>query len=142
MMRTVDLSNAVQTLKNGDFTCVLCKKDIILTSAERGVKPLLTWIENGTDTRGFSAADRVVGKGAALLYAHMGVTTLYASVISEPAIAVCQQYGITVSYDQAVPAIRNRSNTGFCPIETAVTNIHHTSKALAVIKNTLHELNQ
>lgn len=142
MMQAVDLSHAVQTLQNGDFTCVLCKGDIILTSTDRGVKPLLAWIESGTDTRGFSAADRVVGKGAALLYACMGVTTVYASVISESALDVCRQYGIAVSYDQLVPAIRNRSNTGFCPIETAVLHISDASEALNIIQTTFRALNQ
>lgn len=45
----------------------MCKGSTIYISTERGVKPLIDRIDDGTDLQGFSAADKVVGKAAAFL---------------------------------------------------------------------------
>ena len=39
-----------------------------------------------------------------------------------------------------VEAIRNRDNTGFCPIESALKGIKDKKEALPVIKETLENL--
>lgn len=127
-------------LNGGDYTYVLCRGDIVYTGTERGVKPLVDWLNKKVDLRGFSAADKVVGKAAAFLYVLSGVTDLYAGVMSEPANDILIQNGIDCVFDKAVKAILNRSNTGFCPMETAVRDIDDPNEALIVIKNTLVQL--
>jgi len=47
---------------------------------------------------------------------------------------------VFVSFSTLVPAIRNRDNTGFCPIETAVLDCDCPQQALIKIKNRLKEL--
>lgn len=74
-MRT-DLKKAAEMLKNGAYTCVLCKDEEIITCAERDVKPLLDLYDSGNDLKGFSAADKVVGKAAAFLYVLLGVKAI------------------------------------------------------------------
>ena len=69
-------------LAEGGYTCVICGGDKVYTSHERGVKPLLELLEQGAELKGFSAADRVVGKAAAFLYVLLGVSAVYAGVIS------------------------------------------------------------
>lgn len=133
-----DTIRARETLLIGQFTCVLCKNNQILTDERRGVKPLLELLEQ--DLSGFCAADKVVGKAAALLYRLMGVSEVYAQVISEPAIVVLESGGIGVYYDQKVPAIRNRTGTGFCPMESAVWNVDDPKIAPALLRNTLAQL--
>ncbi len=81
----------------------------------------MDWLAEGADLQGFSAADKVVGKATAFLYVLLGVKEVYASVMSEGAVQVFQKYGITMEAGEVVSAIRNRSNTGFCPMETAVS---------------------
>ncbi len=134
------MNRAIETLKNGHFTCVLRKDDNILTSTERGVKPLLNWIDSGVDLHGFVAADRVIGKGAAFLYVLMGVSAVHGQVISQSAIEVLSRYHIDVTYDISVPAIQNRDKTGFCPIETAVLSVDTPEQALPLIRTTLARL--
>ena len=63
-----NLQKARNILESGNFTCVVCKGDAVCTTTQRGVAPLLNWLDAGTDLTGFSAADRVVGRGAAFLY--------------------------------------------------------------------------
>ena len=133
-----DLTRARQLLSDGGYTCVLCHGDTIITDTRRGIRPLLKLYRSGRDLRNFSAADKVVGKAAAFLYQLLGVNALYAGVISDPALAVLQ--GLPVDFGEKVPAIQNRTQTGFCPMETAVWDIDGPEKALPAIERTLAQL--
>ena len=44
-----DLQSAKTRLMKGDCTCVLCKKQDSCISIERGVKPLVKWLQSGND---------------------------------------------------------------------------------------------
>jgi len=135
-----DLKKAVTTLWGGGFTCVLCREDTVITDKRRGVRPLLELLDGELDLKGFSAADKVVGKAAAFLYLLLGVSRVYAGVISQPARDVLTGNGITVSWDTLVPAIQNRDQTGFCPMETAVLGIQDPLAAKSAILQTLASL--
>ena len=135
------LDKAKMLLAKTGSTCVLCGNDVILTDNRRGVRPLLDLLEGTTSVAGFSAADKVVGKAAAYLYCLLGIRALYAGVISIPALEVLQSRNIPVEYDTLVPGIRNRTNDGPCPMESAVLHIDTPEDALIAIQNTLAKLN-
>ena len=80
-----DLNKAKALLAAGGYTCVLCRGDEIHTATARGVKPLVDWLDSGLDLRGFSAADKVVGRATAFLYVLLGVREVHALVMSAPA---------------------------------------------------------
>ena len=69
-----NMTKARNLLDSGDYTCVVCNGNAIYTTTQRGVAPLLNWLDSGTDLTNFSAADRVVGRGAAFLYCLKGVS--------------------------------------------------------------------
>lgn len=134
---------AKNLLLAGNDTCVLCKGDSsVITSADRGVKPLLAFLDSNTDFKGFSAADRVVGKAAAFLYVLLGVSEVYAPVMSEPAVRVLEENGILAYKDIQPQTIRNRADTGPCPMESAVWEIDDPREALCVIRKRLTELRE
>lgn len=135
-----DLERARKLLKQDGHTCVICKDDALYISCEHGVKPLLDWLNEGIAMQGFSAADQVVGRGAAFLYSLLGVREVYAVVISEEARTVLERSGIAVSWGSCVPRILNRAGTGFCPIETAVLGIDDAKEALDAIRARLKAL--
>ena len=137
---TNHMKKARMLLESGDYTCVVCKGDAVFTTQLRGVAPLLNWLDNGTDLVGFSAADRVVGRGAAFLYCLLGVQEVYARVMSHPAAQVLQAYGIGANADMFVDGIINRTGTGPCPFEAAVMAITEADKALTAIQNTRKQL--
>lgn len=58
----------------------------------------------------------------------------YAHVISRPAYDILHEYDIPVSYKTMTELIRNRDNTGFCPIESAVMNLDNPYQALTAIR--------
>lgn len=134
-----NLSEAKKILAKG-HTCVLVSDEDIITTNERGVLPLVKWIDEGKTFDSYSAADKVVGKAAALLYVTLGVKILWAGVISKPAAEVFERYGIEYWYDTLTDAIINRKGDGFCPMETAVRDIDSPEEALVVIKNKLNNL--
>lgn len=127
-------------LTENGYTCVLSDGKEVVYSFERGVKPLIGFIESGKNFKGFCAADKVVGKAAALLYAHMGVAALYASVISDGALTVCGQYGIAVEYGVKTEKIINRRGDGICPMEQTVAEISDPKTAFVAIKEKLKSL--
>lgn len=128
-----NLQKARSLLESGNYTCVVCKEDSVYTTTQRGVAPLLNWLEDRVDLRDFSAADRVVGRGAAFLYCLLGVKEVHARVMSNPAVEVLRAYGISASADTYVDGIINRAGTGPCPFEAAVMDIRDKETALTAI---------
>ena len=136
----IDAEKAKAILEQNGYTCVLCCGEAVSHSIYRGVRPLVDFLDSGADYAGFSAADKVVGKATAFLYVLLGVREVYAGVLSDAAAAVFEVYGIPYFCGQRVPAIRNRSNTGFCPMEQATRDIQDPAQALAAVRNTLKKL--
>lgn len=143
MKMNTDLKKAIETIKSDDsLTCVLCKDAEIFTSRERGVAPLLGLIEKGRLSPGFSAADKVVGKAAAFLYAILKVENVYAFVISEGAKKVLTDYGIHFECKESAEYIINRKGDGMCPIEASVMDSSNAEQALAAIRQKLARLSK
>ncbi len=135
-----DLEKAKKLLKNGGFTCVMCKGETLYTSEKRGVVPVLEKLEQGIDISGFSVADKVVGKAAAMLFHLAGISCLHTEVISIPAKEFLEKSSIEFSYDILTDKIINRSGDGLCPMETAVMDIDSAEEGFSAIKNKLDEL--
>ena len=136
---------AKELLESGGWTCVLCGEDgEILTSEERGVKPLLGWLkeaeETGKSFQKFSAADKVAGKAAASLYAGLGVEEVYAKVMSTSACRTLERYGIPYAFDVETEGILNREKSGSCPMEAAVKNAVSWEEARAYILDAIRKM--
>ncbi len=128
-----DLEKAKQLLKAENYTCVFCKDDTVYSSVERGVKPLVEMYQSKKLAKGFSAADKVVGKGAAFLYLLLEIKSLYAAVISRSALELLNKNGISVEYDTKVQNITNRKGDGICPFEEAVLTVDDKTAAYEII---------
>lgn len=128
-----DTRKAKELLEKNHYTCVLCQSDMVYTAVERGVKPLLDWLEDETELQGFCAADKVVGKAAAFLYILLGIKEVYAPVMSSGAIEILSRYGVHPEYDLAAEHIINRAGTGICPMEQAVLDVSEPEQAREAI---------
>ena len=102
--------------------------------------PLMKWIDAGKHFKGYAAADRIVGSAAAYLYILLDVQEVYAQVMSQGAIEILSQHGITAIHDVTTATIRNRANTGSCPMELAVQSCRTPEEAYDAIRRKLHEL--
>lgn len=132
--------DAKEILTSGGYTCVLTDGQAVYTSTDRGVKPLVQFLEKGQISAGFSAADKVVGRATAYLYVLLKVKEVYSQVISQPAVDVLLENGVAVSYDKLVPNIINRKGDGICPFEAAVQNCSTPQEALPIIHNKMDQM--
>ncbi len=135
-----NIDKAKKILESGNYTCVICKGDNVYTSVERGVAPVLSLIEHKTDISGFSVADKVIGKAAAMLFSLAGVKEIFTDVISIPAKEYLEKQGITVSYNKLTEKIINRTGDGLCPMESLVMNINDEIEAFHAISEKLKML--
>ena len=138
----MDLEQARRILESGEYTCVLCRGSQVYTATARGVKPLVDWLDRGLDLKGFSAADKVVGRATAFLYVLLGVRAVHARVMSEPAMEVLNTNAISASCDRLVSGIINRRGDGPCPFEEAVLSIHDPQEALKAIRAKQQQMRQ
>lgn len=136
-----DLNQAKEILSAREYTCVMCRGDEVYTSTQRGVKPLVVWLESGKDLKGFCAADRVVGKATAFLYVLHGVKAVYAHVISRSALQVLTEHHIETEYRTRVDHIINRQGNGICPFEAAVLDVVAPDAAYKTIRKKMKEMN-
>lgn len=135
-----DWENAIRLLQEDAYTCVLCRGQTVYTSKKRGVAPLVEWITSGVDLQGFSAADKVVGKAASLLFVLAGVKQVFAPVMTEAALAVFADSGIEANSQTITKQIINRAGTGPCPMEQTVQTIDDPEEALEAIQQTMERL--
>ncbi len=135
----LDLARAL-LIANKDATLVAVRGDDIIVCRERGVKPLLKMIADGRSLRGFSVADKVVGKAPALLYAVLGPEAVFSPVMSWTGRAVLLAAGIFISHDVLVPHISNRAKSGQCPMDESVTNVWEPYEAVSVLEERARQM--
>ena len=130
----MDLKRARALLNEGGYTCVLCRGEVFHTATHRGVRPLMDWLDSSLNLKGFSAADKVVGRATAFLYVLLGVRAVHALVMSTPAKEVLVANGICALCEREVSGIINRRGDGPCPFEEAVMGITDPAQALKAIR--------
>ena len=133
-----DLQTAEKNLEG--HTICLCKDGKCLFSDKRGIAPMMEFIEEGTDLSGYSVADLVVGKAAAMLFVKCKIKSVYAKTLSESAKRILSLYGIDCEYETLTQKIINRTGTDICPMEKAVSGTDDVEEAYSVLKNQLNIL--
>ncbi len=134
-----DLENCKSVLHAEGCTCVARQDGQLYTATERGIRPLMQWLESGI-LHGAVLADKVIGKAAAFLLEKGGVTAIYADVISVPAAEVLERADIPYSFRTKVPYIQNRTGNGRCPMESAVLSVKDADEAYLKLQETLRNL--
>lgn len=129
-----DLERAKAALKADKCTCILTLGAVMFKSKEKGVQPLLDWMNSGNNYMGYMVADKVVGRAAAFIDIAMGIRAVYAEVISESAKELLERNHIEVDADTVVPDILNSDKSDRCPLEKAVDGIENAADALMPIE--------
>lgn len=134
------MNELVRLLHEGDYSCVIRKEGIRMFT-QRGVADLYDLLECEPDVlHGAQIADKVIGKAAAALMALGGVSEIYTDVISEPALALLRQAGRKVDYAKLVPRIQNRTQTGWCPLETICYEEENLETLYAIIRRFVEQM--
>lgn len=127
------MESIIDILHKGGYSCVMKNREEIRTCTQRGVADL--YQADSAFMKGAAIADKVIGKGAAALMVLGGVKTVYADIISTPALALLCEAGIETSFAQEVPHIINRDKTGWCPLEAACMELSMIEEMYPVIQN-------
>jgi len=136
-----NLERAIKILEEEkELTLVLVLNEDIYKSTEKGIKPLLNLLNSGKKYLDYSAADKIVGKAAAMLYKLLGVKEIYGEVMSISAIKFLEQNNLNFKYKINTKEIINRKGTGICPMEQTVLNIENPIEAKKALDNKLKEL--
>lgn len=126
----------------GAARCVVYNETGLHISEERGIRPMILWLEEDPEfLRGASVADKIVGRAAAMIMVHAGVKEVYASVISNGAVEVLRDAGIECSYSMTAIAISNRRGDGICPMERTVAPIHDPECAYRTLREKVLSMN-
>lgn len=117
-----DAEKALDALKDG-HTIALCRGDDIITSDERGIAPIVKLIGEGKDLRGYSVADKIVGRAAAMLFVKAGIVSVFALTLSRGAKTLLEKHEIPTEYEALTERIINRRGDDICPMEKAVLDV-------------------
>ena len=131
---------ALAVLRNTDASFVYVTEEAVLTSEYKGIRRLLTLVNEQTVLADGFVADRIVGKAAALLMVLQGAKNVYAETIDQPALAVFRTHGVNVMFRKAIPIIINRAGDGICPMENAVLAVDDPREAFTVLSETVKKL--
>ena len=135
-----EITYAKEMLSRGGYTLVVCSGGRVFVSEDKGIKPLLGLVKSQDDWSGAYAADKIVGKAAAMLYTLLGVKAVFAEVLSEKAKEIFEKIGIEFEYNTLTENIINRQGTGLCPMEEAVKDTDNAEEALAAIETKIAEM--
>ena len=117
-MEKQDSRNFISEIEKGESSCIILKGNDILRFSLPGVAALLTILKDKPEIlKDAVVFDKIVGKGAAALMIKGGVKEIYADIISKAASILLSENHIEFSFRKLVPVIRNKENTGICPIE-------------------------
>lgn len=104
----------------------------------KGVADLFTLLtENPSFLKGGMIADRVIGRGAALLLLKGGISEVFAYVMSQSAYDLLCSAGVKTSCATLQPHIINRTGDGICPVEQLTQSTDSPDEAYILIKQFL-----
>ena len=135
-----DLQTAKANLSG--HTLVLCKNGNLISSKLKGIVPIMNLIAENANLNGYSAADLIVGKAVAMLFARCGIKAVYAQTLSKPGKAVLEKYDLQYEYGTLTESIKNRVGTDVCPMEKTVMTTEDLSEAFQLLKAKVEELRQ
>lgn len=139
-----DIDIAKRLLIEENLALVVVKNsEVIFKSIDKGIKPMyILATEMQEKAEGASLADRVIGRGAALLCGYIGINEVYTELISEGGIDTLNKYNISFTMAKLCPYIKNRDKTGYCPIEKISMDLEDPILLLQKIKDFLASISR
>lgn len=137
----LNLDQAINILENEDISFVVIKNNEIIKDKAIGIKPIFQRIKQDKNFfKNAIIADKIIGKAAALLLVSSGIREVYGQTMSKTAIEVLENHKTYYRYGKKVDFIHNRDNTGLCPMEETVKEIHNPENAFIPLGKTIDAL--
>lgn len=133
-----DIEIAKREIK--DHSICFCFNGEFITDDGKGISPMIKLISCGKNLKGFSVADLIVGKAAAMLFVKAGIVCVHGKVMSKSAIIYLEKHNVKYSYDDITDMIINRQGTDICPMEKAVSLIDDYEEGYFILQKKFSEL--
>lgn len=119
-----DIELAKRILIEEKYALVAVKNgEVIFKSMEKGIKPMYVLATEKKDViKDASIADKVIGRGAALLCIYLDISHVYGSLISKAGLEALEKNHILYDFGSSCDYIKNRDGTDYCPIEKLSIN--------------------
>jgi hypothetical protein len=131
------------TMRSGDATlCAAGDGALVYQLTGRGISVLLLAVEEErvVGHGPLDWGDKLVGRAAALVFTLVRPRSVFALTMSTGAQDVLRTAGIPFTCDAVIFDVLNRTGTGPCPMEAAVSGIDEPLAALETLKQVTHTL--
>ena len=125
------------TIRSGDATlCAVADGALLYQMTGRGIGALVVAVEKerAASHGAVDWGDKLVGRAAALLFTLVHPRSVFALTMSTGAQDVLRTTGIPFTCDAVILDVLNRTGTGPCPMEAAVSGIKEPLAALETLK--------
>ena len=120
-----------------DVTCVFVNDNRQFISTDTSLKSMLNFIKDEIDLKGYSVADKIVGKAVSMLFVYTGIKEVYGEVMSKTAFEYLKANGIVPLYKTLVENKTNKKGDAIDPLEEAIVGIEDCKKGYNIIKENL-----
>ncbi len=126
----------LEMLNEQGLSLLVYNNDSLTTHTNRGIEDLLTLVASQPERlKGAIVADKIIGKAAASLMTYCGVVEVHTNVLCTPARKIFEKAGIKIFATKEVPMIRNRENSGMCPMDTRLEGIESVEECVEILQN-------
>lgn len=136
-MNNLDL--AKEEFSKDNYSFVLAGEGKLITSKEKGLKPIIDLIESEEDFSDFSICDKITGRAAAFLYVLLGIEKVHAKKMAKLAIQILDRAEIEYSYDELIETVLDMDMKEIDKIELSVLRSGSAIQAIEDIKKALTE---
>jgi len=134
-MNDHNLGIAKNILTEEKQAIVIVKNEkVVFKSDRKGISELVKAVSDNK-IEGGCAADKVIGKAAAMLLVYGKIKELYAETVSESAVIFLENYNIPLSFGQKTDAIKNGQD--LCIFEKLCLDIDSPETAFVEINSLL-----
>ncbi|WP_429189181.1 DUF1893 domain-containing protein [Fusobacterium sp. PH5-44] len=135
------LKKAIEILENEDVSFVSIIDEDVIKDKAIGIKPIFQRIKSNKNFfKDAVVADKIIGKAAAMLLIHSGVSKVYGKIMSIEAVKIFDKHNVYYEFGEKVDFIHNRDNTGLCPMEETVKHIESPSEVFLPLSKTIDRL--
>lgn len=138
---SLDLDDLLKKLDEGNYSCLIRNHGETRGYRQRGVRDLYHLVTSkDKHLDGAIMADKVIGHGAAAMITIGGVKNVITHVISKPALALFQRYGVNIKYETLVDHIINHQKTDRCPLEKRLDGVSNLEDYLPIVTKFIQDL--
>ena len=127
---------AKKLIETEEYSCIVTNEEkIIYAKKQKGIVPLIDLNDFQPEKLSHSCLfDKIIGKAAAMIAINCNCAYVYGEIMSERATELLNEHNIPFEFGTRVPLIKNRDNTGMCPIEQSVLDINNSKDACIAIR--------